>query len=145
MASVGVLRRCLIPIIMLCGSCSIANGDSAEALADAAVDLGYLAGALDGLVEFGQPTPGAEDMDLLKEAVGNNTRSLNALKDFTLKARYVGQFSSVLMCDKTSTRAIAEDAGCTPAELDEEFFSRGRVTPPVCAFVLDPNTACAAK
>ena len=129
--------------IIVLSACATSRADDAELYADRAVNLGWVAGAVQGLVEFGNPGEDLKGAELVREATKDNPKLMEPLADFYVIGRRVGEFSSVLMCDAARTRALAEDAGCTSAKLDAPLWDIFPQVP--CAFQLDVAAVCTRK
>tara|TARA_R110002072_G_scaffold211424_1_gene368947 strand:- start:1915 stop:2349 length:435 start_codon:yes stop_codon:yes gene_type:complete len=135
----GPLFVCAVAVFFL-ASCASSFGSEDEKLADKAVSLGYVAGALEGLIKFGNPPETMAGADLLKEATKQNPDLLKPLTDYVVMARREGAHSSVLLCNKDKTRGLAEDSGCTSARLDGKFWTDTPNAP--CAFQLNLAVIC---
>lgn len=136
------IRHLLLTVaaIAALGISYVAVGTQDEDWADYAVSLGYVAVAVNGYVQFGQPPSDLTGEELIREATKDNPALLLPLKDHFLTARREGQLTSVLLCEKDRSRAIAEDAGCTAARLDARLWSES--PPAACTFHLDLKSAC---
>lgn len=126
--------------VFLVVSCASSYGSEDEEFADKAVSLGYVAVAVDGYIKFGNPPPALNGPELVKEATKQNPDLLKPLADYFVTARRDGHLSSVLLCNKEKTRAIAEDSGCTSARLDGPLWKE--IPDANCNFQLDLMTVC---
>lgn len=141
-------RVCIVIAIVitaaaLVSSCATGHGADDEKHADRAINLGYIALAVQGLVAYGAPPPDLQGQALVNEAVKDNPDLLSSLNDYFVTARQDGRVSSVLMCDAERQRAIAEDAGCTSARLDGRLWIEQADAP--CEFQLDLAAICQGR
>jgi len=120
-------------------SCTQTSGANDEELADRAFQLGHVATALNGLIQYGNPSPDLTGDQLLQEATKDNPDLLKPFADYYLTARREGKFGSVLMCNKLKMKALAEDATCT-AILDDRIWSEAPEAP--CTFRLNLLDVC---
>lgn len=127
--------------MMLVAACSLANGDEEE-LADAAVNLGYIATAVDGYVRFGDDAGQLSSDELIRNATSENPALLSSLSAYVIRARRDGKYSSVLLCDLESRVAYAEDAGCTSGKLDANYFDGPEKSQKACEFRLNLAETC---
>lgn len=137
------LKTGLMAVVLLLGlsafSCAPAND---EDYADLAVHLGWVAGAVQGFVDFGEPEAGLSGSEILKQALAMNPDLMKGLQGYYVTSRIIGAYSSVLLCDADQTVLIAEDAGCSATRLDGRYWGEA---PLACEFQLDLAAVCAAS
>ena len=136
-------RLAMLATALFLSACFTGRANDSELYADRAINLGWIAGALQGLVDFGNPADGLTGEALIIEATKDNPRLLDPLAEFYVIGRTVGDYSSVLMCDGERKRALAEDAGCTSTKLDARLWDKSPSIP--CAFQLDIVAICSGK
>ncbi|WP_417798020.1 hypothetical protein [Terasakiella pusilla] len=133
----------LIAVVLLLGlsafSCAPAND---EDYADLAVHLGWVAGAVQGFVEFVEPEAGLSGGEILKQALVMNPDLMKGLQGYYVTSRIKGAYSSVLLCDADQMVLLAEDAGCSATRLDGRFWDQA---PLPCEFQLNLIEVCAAS
>ncbi len=140
MATHRSLAVAICAVAVLLVGCGSTLGSEDEELSDRAAQLGFVAGAVDGLVKFGNPSPTLTGDELLMEATKDNPSLLAPFSNYYVTARRQGNFSSVLMCNASRQRGLAEDAGCTSVRLDEALWKESRSAP--CSFTLDLAQVC---
>lgn len=136
------LSLIIFAMALLAVSCTPTRGANDEELADRAFQLSHVATALNGLIQYGNPSPDLTGDQLLHEATKDNPDLLRPFTDYYLTARREGKFGSVLMCNKSKTKGLAEDATCTPV-LDDRIWSESPDAP--CAFRLNLSAVCRSR
>ncbi len=120
-------------------ACVFPDGDDKK-YANASVNLGYVAKAVDGYVRYGNPPTDQSGEALLQEATKINPDLLPPLADYLVMAKREGQLSAVLLCTADGKRGLAEDAGCTASKLDGPYWQDSEFV--ACSFQLDLIRAC---
>ncbi len=134
------MRFASLILAALVWGCALGQSPQQEMLIKASA-LTKVAAALEASVRFGNATPDLSETELLNYATSHDPDLLTPFQDYALRARRVGNLSSVLMCSKDAQTALLEDAGCSP-KFDEHLWERSPQLP--CAFQLDLAKACAA-
>ena len=101
--------------------------------------LTKVAAALESAVKFKDAPPQLSEAELLHYATTHDPDLLQPFQGYVLRARRVGDMTSVLLCTKDGQSALIEDSGCT-ARSDLHLWDR---SPPVtCVFQLDLAAVC---
>lgn len=132
------LRFASLILTALVWGCALGQIPEQEMLIKASA-LTKVAAALEASVRFGNASPDLSETELLDHATAHDPDLLTPFQDYILRARRVGDFSSVLMCTKDTRTALLEDAGCSP-RFDEHLWERSPPLP--CNFQLDLAKTC---
>lgn len=88
------------------------NGQSSDDLAPVATALTRIAEAVAAAAD----DPAYDHLrgdDLLQAAVSHDRSLMRQLNDYRVFVRREGRATSVLVCDRSGSRALLEDSGCT--------------------------------
>jgi hypothetical protein len=134
----------VLPAIVSIAASSCVTGQSSadESLVGHAQQLQYIAVAVQGYVDFGNPEASLSGEELIAEATKENPELVEPLRDYYVTARRVGSFSSVMMCDIDKTKALVEDAGCTSSRIDALLGGSSNRS---CVFWLDLQALCRGR
>lgn len=134
------IRFASLFLAALVWGCALGQSPQQEMLIKASA-LTKVATALEAYVRFGDATQELSETELLNLATSHDPDLLTPFQDYVLRARRVGNFSSILMCSKDAQTALLEDAGCS-SQFDEHLWERSPQLP--CDFQLDLAKTCAA-
>lgn len=100
--------------------------------------LNKLAAYVESAVRFQDAPASLSEAELLEFATRQDRAPLESFRGYLLRVRREGALSSVLVCTADGSRALWEDAGCTPP-LDARLWDRPAAS---CAFRLDLAQVC---
>lgn len=115
-------------------SCALLGGGNEGSMTRAAADLRRLSNAVQGEVWRGA----APDEDLMALACGRDHALCAALAQYSLQVKREGDEALLLLCAKDESRALLEDAACTP-EIDFNPWEKGQLP---CRFTLNAAEVC---
>jgi C4-dicarboxylate-specific signal transduction histidine kinase len=101
--------------------------------------LNKLAASLESAVRFQDAPESMSEEQLKAFAVKEDPAQLDPFRELLVRVRRQARYSSVLVCTADGSRALWEDAGCTPP-LDLRLWDRN--PPAACAFQLDLAQTC---
>jgi hypothetical protein len=100
--------------------------------------LTKLSAAVESTVRYKNPPPELNDRELLTIATRHDPALLDIFKDYTVRVMREARHSVVLVCDKSGTRALLEDAGCSGPMDRHPWMEKSEP----CEFTINTEEVC---
>lgn len=114
-------RIVVISLLALSAGCAHCKAADKEEMNTLAAALTKLTAAIEEKVYFKEAPPEMKDMELVNFSTSHDPRLKEPFAEYLIKAQGVNGHAIVLMCDKSGTRGLIEDGGCSVA-VDEHWW-----------------------
>lgn len=102
-------------LLAFTSGCTHCNASDKEEMMTLAAALTKLTAAVEEKVYFKEAPAEMKDMELVNFSTSHDPRLKEPFAEYLLKAQSVNGHAIVLMCDKSGTRGLIEDGGCSTA------------------------------
>lgn len=114
-------RIVIFSLLVFTTGCAHCNASDKEEMYTLAAALTKLTASVEEKVYFKEAPAEMKDMELVNFSTSHDPRLKEPFAEYLLKAKGVNGHAILLMCDKSGTRGLIEDGGCTPV-LDKHWW-----------------------
>lgn len=129
----------ILTLLVFTTGCAHSNAFDKEEMYTLSAALTKLTAAVEEKVYFKEAPAEMKDMELVNFSITHDPRLKEPFAEYFLKVQGVDGHAIVLICDKSGTRGLIEDGGCTSA-VDKHWWQDKSSHP--CVITI---TICQAK